>query len=486
MLKVFKKRVSLHITSYNFLIIFLFLIAAVLRLWGLGNFDISADESHYISDAYRYFTGDPYSVPRHHPFQHPKPSMGHPFLAQDIMVVFFKIIGPSLYSGRLVMALSNLIALLGTFLLAKALYGKKTALLALLLLTFLPHDIRYARDAHLDPLLGASLIWAVLFFWKVLTSEKIYWGGLLGLTTALTMATKMNAPFLFFFYGLSLALYTKINALKSWIKSHAVQIVTAAISFATLFVFLVDPGSYLDGLLHPADPGFVLSRLVSTFLGNHKGFTPRLVLHLYTVPFIILTTVGVTILLIRRKQADLFLLSLLVVLSHIYITHSGGPSGEYGYIILNPYFTILAAIALISFKQKFRKLAFAIVMVFFLPILILHALRIDIGPFTQLTNFNDSNFRFGQTTYINAINSINQLPGTPIVLWIKDGDRTVPFMNIRGVVRLWPFFQLNEVDTVLLADKEMKNGLITSGQFAEYKNFHYRGKDNLWILVRIK
>jgi len=422
----------LKLRPYGFIVLSLFAIGVLLRLWGLGNFDISPDEHHFIHEAYRYITGDPYIVPRWHAFRHGVPFVGHPFLGGDLIILSFKIFGASVTTGRLVLVISNIIAIAGTYILARTLFGKSVAIAALAFLVFLPHDVRYGRDAHLDPLLGATVVWAVFFFWKLLSQKKIYWGILAGFSAALVMATKINGPFLFAFYILATSLYTKINDLKKLISAHFVQIVLAGLFFIIPFVLLVAPQAYLDALVNPADPDIdSFSKVISVFMRDSYSMTKRLVIHLYTIPFSILVVIGILKLLGRRRQEDFFLLSVLAVYAHIFVTHSGH-SGEYGYITLNPYLSILAGIALYSLKPFIRKFVIFITLLFFLPIMVLHGLRLDVGPFTQLTKFNDSNFRYGQRPYRDAISAINKIPGSPVVLWVKDGDRHVPIMDVRG------------------------------------------------------
>lgn len=466
-------------------VIFLFTAAAFLRLWGLGNFDISPDEHHFIHEAYRFVTGDPYVVPRHHPFRHGVPFVGHPFLGGDLMIIMFKVFGPSVTTGRLVMALSNLIAVLGTYILGKILFGPRVALTALLLLVFLPHDVRYGRDAHLDPLLEATLLFAAISFWKVLNSQKLILGLWLGAASALVWAAKINGPFLFVFYGLALAAFTRIKNFPLWAKNHWQQLIIASVSFVIIFYLLVSPNAYFDALANPADPDIAgINKVLSQFVRDFYSFMfQRLIPHLYSFPFALLVPFGIYVSLKHRKPQHLFLLSLFLVYSHIFITHVGH-SGEYGYVTLNPYFSLFAALALSRLHSPLRKIYIFTVLIFFTPLLILNGLRINIGPWAQTTMFNDSNFRYGQTTYRDAVKAINNLPESPKVLWIKNGDRNVPMMDIRSGVELWPFFELDTVDTVLLANPLFKDELVASGNFRQYQELSYKDKDNLWILRR--
>lgn len=465
-------------------VILVLIVAAVLRFWGLYNFDISPDEYHFTQDAYRFYTGDPFTVPRHHSFRHGVPFVGHPFLAQDLMLIAFNLFGPSVWAGRAVMAAANLVALLGTYVLGRMLFGSGIGLTALILLTFLPHDVRYARDAHLDPLLGAALVWATICFWKVLHNKAAHLGAWLGIISALVWTAKINGPFLFIFYTLATIFHTKTLGLILWMREHIRQMILAGIFFVLVFVLLVSPKAYLDALVNPADPEIVgLQKVILPFFTAGPQMIWHLITTLYSIPFAILVVAGLALILKRRNSRDLFLLSVLIAYAHIFITHVGH-SGEYGYITLNPYFALLAGLAIGILPSKVRLIGVVLTVVLFLPITILHGLRMDIGPWTQFSRFNDSNFRYGQTPYKDAIAAINRLPGNPVVLWIKDGTRHIPMMDVRGNVRIWPFFELSSVDTVLLADPLKLSELILNGEFNVYKEFDYK-EDKVWILRRV-
>lgn len=464
----------------NKLVILILFGAAFIRLYAIGNFDVSPDEHHFIHEAFRFLTGDPYMVPRHHPFQHGAPFVGHPFLAQDIMYVFFKLFGPSIAVGRSVMAVANIWALIGTYVLARLLFNKRVAFFSLVFLAFLPHDIRYARDAHLDPLLGANLVWTCIFLWKFLKSQKYIWSILLGVSTALVVATKINGPFIFLMFGLVGIVFLFHERQVRFIKERSIHVLLAFTTFFILFYILVSPQAYLDALIHPMDPYLSDYKLqLHIFFTTFFRWNAKIVLYLYTLPFFLLVVAGLYSALKRRGLKNLYIICIFLVYSHIFFTHNGH-SGEYGYITLNPYFSIFAGLGFVSIKKSMQKYVLLILFLFVIPIIILHGLRIDFVGVSQLSKFNDSNFRFGQTTYHDAVKEINNLPGNPVVLWIRDKDRTVPFLEIRGGIKLWTFINEGEFDTILTADKDNVEGY-TNKNFFMYKTITGKN-EKLWIL----
>lgn len=462
-------------------LILLLVLAATIRFWGLGNFDISPDEYHFIQDAYRLYTHDPYMDARHHPFRHGQPFVGHPYFAQYWMILFFNALGPSVASGRAVMVVANLVALVGTYVLGSMLFSRKVGLTAAALLVLLPHDLRYARDAHLDPMLGATVVWSAIALWKVLTTKQHHWAAWLGVISAFVWATKINGLFLFVFFALAVLLWRKGVPLLAWIRQHVALLATAAGFFVVTLGILVSPGAYVDALVNPADPEIAgFSKVVMPFFTSGPQMVKHLISTLYSYPFALLVVLGLGRLLLRRGKADLFLLSILIAYGHIFITHVGH-SGEYGYITLNPYFGILAASVVTGLPRRLAFPVAAVVVLLYFPITIVHGMRLDVGGFSQFSQFNDSNFRYGQTVYRDAIQAINELGGTPTVLWVRKGDRHAPLMEIRGGVRFWPLIPLAEADTVLTAHPEKVAELTSTHAFHVYRQFQFKD-DLVWLL----
>lgn len=477
---------GVFVSSRKYLLWFIVLLftAGLVRFWGLGNFDISPDEHHFIQDAYRLYTGDPYTVSRHHPFRHGVPFVGHPFFAQYWMILFFNLFGASVWAGRAVMVTANIIGLLGTYLLGRMLFGNRVGVLAVALLVLLPHDLRYARDAHLDPMLGATLIWAVIALWKLLATKTYHWAAWLGIVSAFVWATKINGLFLFVFFALAILFWKRKVPLLVWLRQYFPLFATAAGFFVITFGILVSAQAYLDAIVNPADPEIAgFSKVIAPFFTAGPQMVGHLITTLYSWPFALLVIGGLILILVRRSAQDLFLLSVVVAYGHIFVTHVGH-SGEYGYITLNPYFGILAGLALLWMSHRARFPIAAIVILLFFPITVVHGMRLDVGKWTAFSKFNDSNFRYGQTVYKDAIAEINKLPGNPTVLWMRNGDRQVPFMEIRGGVRLWPFIELKDADTILVAQRQELEKYLTSGEFRIYKEFRFQ-QDMLWVLRRV-
>ncbi|MDP3724767.1 MAG: glycosyltransferase family 39 protein, partial [bacterium] len=267
----------------HWVVFFVLLILALLtRFWGLGDFDVSPDEYHFIGDAFRLFNNDPFMNARHHPFSHGVPFIGHPFLAQDLMVLFFRLFGPSVWAGRAVMAFANILTIMGVYLLGRWWISKKAGLLAMFLIIILPLDVRYARDAHLDSLLAANLTWATIALDRLLSTKRIFWAVIFGFFSALTIATKINGPILFLYDG---AIFLLLFLFKKGmdLRAHIHHVLFASFIFALVAFLLVDPSAYLDGLLHPSDP--VASTAIPWFFqgGWYHFVWLHLIPHFYTI-----------------------------------------------------------------------------------------------------------------------------------------------------------------------------------------------------------
>src|SRR3989344_8556650 len=118
-------------------------IAVILRLWMLNGGDVTDDEKHYIIDAQRLLNKDPYIAIRYHPFRHPEPSIGHPFLYQIEQAIIFKLLGLSVYTSRLPNAISGIAIVIVLFLFTKQL-GGRVATLAAFFAAILPMAVRYS------------------------------------------------------------------------------------------------------------------------------------------------------------------------------------------------------------------------------------------------------------------------------------------------------------------------------------------------------
>lgn len=84
----------------------------------------------------------------------------------------FKIFGISDIGARLVSILSEVIAVLGVYMLAKELYNEKTADIATLFFIFIPWNILWFGRAQTDPLMTALMIFAVALYVRAYKNNK--------------------------------------------------------------------------------------------------------------------------------------------------------------------------------------------------------------------------------------------------------------------------------------------------------------------------
>ncbi len=85
-----------------------------------------------------------------------------PPLLYWLMAAFDRLFGAGEFSSRLPAALFGLLGVVGVFLVGRRLHGRKTGLLAALVLATAPQWLRFSRQAMLDVPLSAALVFAML------------------------------------------------------------------------------------------------------------------------------------------------------------------------------------------------------------------------------------------------------------------------------------------------------------------------------------
>ena len=135
------------------MILFLAIFTFITRVINLLNVPIFTDEAIYIrwaqiglnDPAHRYISLTDGKQP----------------LLTWLMYPFLKIFTDPLFAGRFVSVLSGVFASIGIYLLARQLFGKKTAILASIVYIISPFTIVYDRLALMDSLLASIGIWSL-------------------------------------------------------------------------------------------------------------------------------------------------------------------------------------------------------------------------------------------------------------------------------------------------------------------------------------
>jgi 4-amino-4-deoxy-L-arabinose transferase-like glycosyltransferase len=149
------------------LLLLILLLAAILRLYGLGAFDLATEsgEVGMIADAV-LFEGE-YTTSITRAFVYSLHRV--PFSAADVhflTLLTLHFFGPGEFCFRLPVALAGVLAVLLTYLLGKELYDRRVGLLAALFLATSPLHVYYTRMRLIEHFSTIWITLALLFFWR--------------------------------------------------------------------------------------------------------------------------------------------------------------------------------------------------------------------------------------------------------------------------------------------------------------------------------
>lgn len=114
----------------------------------------------------------------------------YPPMFDTITMIFFKILGVSVFSGRLVAVVFSLLTLWAIFEFVKKMYSHKTALLSSVLLGVMPGYLWLSRMAMIETMLVFFFTLAVMLFFLWIKDHKNTWLWLAGLALGLGFLTK--------------------------------------------------------------------------------------------------------------------------------------------------------------------------------------------------------------------------------------------------------------------------------------------------------
>jgi 4-amino-4-deoxy-L-arabinose transferase-like glycosyltransferase len=300
-------RVSPFLLKKNLAILLLiFLLGFVLRVWRLGYVDFLPDEGHYAYDAFQVYKHNPGMVCRFHMQYHYSGQLGHPCLAQYLMAVSYRIFQPSVFSARFVSALAGSLIIPLIYLISGSIFAQvSTGLIAASLYAVFPLAVRFDRTTYLDTLQTFMLAVVLAIFIKFSRSKKIIYPILLGMATALLLLTKLSAPLIFIFLliNFSLSFFKKQ-------KTTLIRYLFVFLGFMPIFYLGANPWAYLRGILHPTDSDFSFSQISFSFLTFSRTVFSRPFVTLIPAIFLVFVILGVFF-YIKNKKPAFFLICLL-------------------------------------------------------------------------------------------------------------------------------------------------------------------------------
>ncbi len=389
-------------------------IAVILRLWMLNGGDVTDDEKHYIIDAQRLLNKDPYIAIRYHPFRHPEPSIGHPFLYQEEQAIIFKLLGLSVYTSRLPNAISGIAIVIVLFLFTKQL-GGRVATLAAFFAAILPMAVRYSRNAQLDTVFTLWITISALSIWRYLNEGRKYWLLIAGVSAAFTISTKLNGVYIVPMIILLLTFARDVKLSKKFVGKVLVEALWVAVPTAIISFLLNDPLAYLDGIIRPSfeaysffSKEFFTQRIPFLFsFGSIYPFFKANFL-LLSPGFLFTTIIALYFLIFRTKNiVRIFLLLWILPFLNLFIIHGFRMDGVYGWIPLIPPVILAVSYWINHLQRKYENLLIFGKIIFLIPFLFLYGLSFAPLPFKDFPLNHNRTIK--QNFYQDIVEKVNEI-----------------------------------------------------------------------------
>ncbi len=285
-------------------ILFISLLYFFTRLINLGALPIFNDEAIYLDWGWREIS-EPgnlyYSL-----YDGKQP------LLMWIFGIFEKILSDPLIAGRLVSVIAGFITFLGIYLLAKKLFDKKAAIIAITLYVFNSLFLFFDRQALMESAICAVGIWAFYFLFEFIHKNSKKYAMSLGLVLGIGLFIKSTA-FIFVIASFFLLIYSYFKAKnKSEFIKNCGIICLLIISTDLLLIINPEFWSTLgmnQRYVYSISDIFrlpVINWLTDIFL-NIK------ILIVYLNPFVLISSFAGIFLFVKRKKQDYSLLLIWIV-----------------------------------------------------------------------------------------------------------------------------------------------------------------------------
>lgn len=186
-----KKLSNFADSNKKYLISTIILLGSILRLYRIAKRDFWYDEA---------FTGVAVKESFHNMLQMTIKDV-HPPLYYYLVKVFAFSFNNSVFGIRLFSAILGILSIWLVYLIAKELFGNKTAILASFITAISPFSVEYSQEARMYALLGFLLLTATYFFIRGLKKDNLFyylsWGIFLGLACLTHYMGIVFAPLFF-------------------------------------------------------------------------------------------------------------------------------------------------------------------------------------------------------------------------------------------------------------------------------------------------
>ena len=227
-----------------------------------------------------------------------------------------KFISDPLIATRLVSVFAGFGSLCGIYLLAKELFGSKTAKLAAFAYVVLPFTLLYDKLGIYDSLLTMLGIWAVYFTLKMAKKPSLDYALLNGFAIGLALITKSSASFYLYLLPFSLFQFDfgKTQVLKrlfDWFKLTLVTFVLAELFYNSLrlspLFYIIKRKNY--EFIRPFSE--VLTNPLHSVFSNFKALAQWLIIYIGW-PLFIVFLIGIFLGISRRDKKIIYLAILIL------------------------------------------------------------------------------------------------------------------------------------------------------------------------------
>lgn len=228
-----------------------------------------------------------------------------------LMYPLLKIFHDPLFAGRFVSVLSGVLTALGIYLLARELFGRRTALLASVLYIISPFTLIYDRLALMDSLLSSCAVWVLYLQVLLVRKHRLDVSLILGLVMGLGLLTKSSAYFFIYLLPFSLLLFDfssskKLLRLSKWATLVLLSMVISIVIYNSL---RLSPWFYIINLKNHVfilSLGEFIKYPFGLFTGNMTGLLGMLTGYL-TLPLSIFIFLGFLWSVLNRDKKILLL-----------------------------------------------------------------------------------------------------------------------------------------------------------------------------------
>ncbi len=271
----------------------------------------------------------------------------YPPMFDAITMIFFKVLGVSVFTGRFVAVVFSLLTLWVVFEFAYKMYNAKTALISSILLGIMPGYLWLSRMAMIETMLVFFFTLTAMFFFFWLKDRKNKWLFFAGLALGLGCLTKYQMVIAGVIMLVSI-LFLARDRLKLHLAKFTIVIVTviAVVSPWIFIAYQKYASNMLNEWIYALQMGNPEKSIYSTRFSIPVSYTifyfiemvwPYNDVHPISLLFYCVSLVGLGLLAWRRKTEDKYLLIWFVV---VFVFFTLIPNKHWRYVL--PLFPVLA------------------------------------------------------------------------------------------------------------------------------------------------